>query len=276
MKKVTWVMLAVMVLPFVAGNEAVAQLNDGGYIIGQQREASRSDTAAERANRKAIMRNTAPVLFPVDNEGTNVAVYPAAVPNFCLGVSEAAAADNNKTNSVGLLMYCSDTVVKNASKAEGISDEKAEIAQNAGKEYYSVWMTYDAGKGFTQLAELCVDGVCAVGKHFSTYYQAGYQAMAESYMSYNPAEGYAQLGQMCVDGVCWFGKGFSKYYQAGYQAMAESYMSYSPAEGYAQLWDLAKKAWKKLFGRKEKAKSNATVSVLDNPRVVYPSELAYK
>ena len=276
MKKSTWVILVVMVLTFIASNEAFAQLWGSGYMVGQQREETRVNVAAERANREAAARNAAPVIFPVDNEGNEIAVYSAAVPNFCLGVSEAAAADNNKTNSVGLLMYCSEEVAKNASKAEGISDEKAEAAQNAGKEYYSVWMTYDAGKGFTQLAELCVDGVCAVGKHFSTYYQAGYQAMAESYMSYSPAEGYAQLGQMCVDGVCWFGKHFSKHYQAGYQAMAESYMSYSPAEGYAQLWALAKKAWKKLFSRKEKAKSSATVSVIDNPRVVYPSELAYK
>ena len=137
MKKLTWVMLAVMVLPFIAGSEAFAQLWGPGYMTGQQRENTRVDAAAERANREAAMRNAAPIIFPVDSEGNEVAVYPAAVPNFCLGISEAAAADNNKTNSVGLLMYCSETVEKNASKAASISDEKAEIAQNAGKEYYN-------------------------------------------------------------------------------------------------------------------------------------------
>ncbi len=244
MKKSVWLMLAVMVLPFVVVNEAAAQLNGGGYHYGQNQAIIQADKGIDGAAARAAVANLEPVSFYA--QWGAVTVQPELAPHFCLGISEAA--EENVQGKAGLLLeQCSQIVGKYAAMAKQVKQKKAETAQNAGKEYYNVWMTYDAADGWSTLGRWCVDGICYLGKQAARNYLAGYEAMGRSYMNYSPVEGFSQLGEVCVDGVCWIGKRMAHDYIAGYQAMGEGYAKMSPAEGWADLWCWFKKGVKKVL-----------------------------
>lgn len=273
MRKIEGLVVSLFVLSFLAVS-ASAQIQGGGYFLGQKQEEARMDAVDAAAARAAEARTAAAaqqeIRFYIPGNAA-IGMRAQYTPYFCAGIAEEAAEKSTGTDSI-LLEQCDALAHTYASAAAKVNEAEALASQEAGAAYYNVWMTFDGGEGWSTLGKWCVDGICWVGKEFASGYMSGYEAMAKSYMSYSPAEGFADLGQMCADGVCWLGKNFADNYMAGYQAMAEGYMNTNPAEGWADIgrfcWKGVKKVWNALF--------NVSAKNQDNMDIVYPATLPYK